>query len=268
MSTVTVTADAGTSEICAIVLSSLPVSYAPTDDLAPAQLITIDGGGAWPTAVDDALGVAGRAAIVVHPVPADLTLSAARTTAAASVVVIDSIWAGNAAVPIAAQHIAAAAPNAQLVECRVISGPGRSLASSLTDAAALVRALLAPISEIRLLHHDDHGFVASALCAGLAVSLSVTISTAVAPHAYVRVLTDDGGVEITLPHPATARPSEIVITDPDGSRTLPTIWESSHRSAWRRARALLDAGTAAPDLVEFVEDQSTLSSAIDVLTPA
>jgi hypothetical protein len=268
MSTVTVTADAGTSEICAVVLSSLPVSYAPRDGLAPAQLITIDGSGAWPTVVDDALSSAGRAAIVVHPVPANLTLSAARTTAAASVVVIDAIWAGNAAVAIAAQHIAAAAPNAQLVECRVISGPGRSLASSLTDAAALVRALLAPISEIRLLHHDDHGFVASALSAGLAVSLSVTISTALAPHASVRMLSDDGGVETTLPHPATARPAEIVITDPDGSRTLPTIWESSHRSAWRRARELLDAGTAAPDLVEFVEDQSTLSSAIDVLTPA
>ena len=93
-------------------------------------------------------------------------------------------------------------------------------------------------------------------------------SAGLAPHAYVRVLTDDGGVEIAIPHPETARPAEVVITDEAGVRTLPTLWESSHRAAWRRAHLLLQAGDPGTDLSDFADDQAVLGHALSELAEA
>lgn len=260
-SPVTVASDASTARIAAAVLSSLPVSYAPADDQKPPGLAVITGAGDWPTTVDHALRAGTAAIIVVHPQPASLDL----LRQAPGMVILDSIWAGNPAVAEAARHFTAAASDAQLIECRVIIGADRPMAACLMDAAALIRALIGPIERICLVQQDESGFVASGSVAGLSISLSVIHSQALAPHAYVRLLTQDGGVEIAVPHPNTARPAELVVTGPDGARTLPTIWESGHRSAWRRTRSALDTGTSPSDLADFAEDQSVLAGALAAL---
>jgi hypothetical protein len=137
----------------------------------------------------------------------------------------------------------------------------------LLDLAALIRSLIGPLRGVSVLQYDSNGFFATARAADLSVSLSVVRSSALARQASVRLLTDDGGVEMIIPDPSTARPAEVMITNGDGLQLLPTVWESSHRAAWRRARTLLDSRTTAPDLAMFAEDQSVLSDAVHLLEP-
>ena len=263
MTAITIAPRAGIEAVTAAVLSSLPVSYTATAADATADVVVVAGSSDWPSVVDHLLGEGSAAAIVVHPEPADLA-ALPRTP---GLVVIDSVWAGNPAVPAAAGHFGRAATASQLVECRVITGPDRPLGANLLDLAALIRSLIGPLRGVSVLQYDSHGFFATAKAADLSVSLSVVRSSALAPQASVRLLTDDGGVEMVIPDPSTARPAEVMITNGDGLQRLPTVWESSHRAAWRRARTLLDSRATAPDLAMFAEDQSVLDDAVHLLEP-
>ena len=258
MTAITVAPDGGAEAVTARVLSSLPVSYAAADRNAAPRVVVVAGTLGWPVAVQRALNEGSAAAIVVHPEPASL----GATLVTPGLVLVDSIWAGNPAVPAASGHFRAAAADAQLLECRVISGPNRSLRANLVDLAALVRELIGPLHGVSLLHHDHNGCFAIAGAGDLSVGLGVVRSTAVAPQASVRLLTNDGGVELSLPDPSTARPAEIMLTDGDGLRLLPTVWESAHRSVWRRLQALLTSGETAIDLHFLEEDQLAVATAL------
>jgi hypothetical protein len=258
MTAITVAPDAGAEAVTSTVLSSLPLSYAAADHDAAPRVAVVAGTLGWPVAVQRALQEGSVAAIVVHPEPANL----GATLATPGLVLVDSIWAGNPAVSAASGHFRAAAADAQLLECRVISGPNRSLRANLVDLAALVRELIGPLHGVSLLHHDHNGCFAVAGAGDLSVGLGVVRCTAVAPQASVRVLTNDGGVELSLPDPSTARPAEVVITNGDGSRLLPTVWESGHRAAWRRLQALLTSGETAMDLRFLEEDQLAVATAL------
>ena len=126
-----------------------------------------------------------------------------------------------------------------------------------------VRELIGPLHGVSLLHHDHNGCFAVAGAGDLLVDLGVVRSAAVAPQASMRVLTNDGGVELSLPDPSTARPAEVMITDGDGLRLLPTVSrESGHRAVWRRLQALLTSGETAMDL-RFIEgDQLAVATAL------
>lgn len=261
MTSLTVASDADTSALTRAVLSSLPLSYRPADDQTPPAVTTIGGTGAWADRVDQALGRGSAAVVVVHPEP-----TAPDVQPMPGLVVLDSIWADNAAVGTAAKYFRAGVRDAQLIECRIVPGPGRTLAATLVDAFQLIRALFGPATQPELLHHTAEGFLAGASVGGLALSLWVNRTSAIRPGASVRLLTDDGSIELTVPHPATARPAELVITNSVGALSVPSRWESSHRTAWRRAHALVDAGSEGSDLPSFLDDQITLSTLLTTLS--
>lgn len=261
MTPITVRADRGTSDTAAAVLASLPVSYAPAQMADSPAVSIVDGGVGWPRQVREALDVGARGVIVVHPEPLDVE----SLTGVSTPVVLDSIWAGNPAVAAAADSFHGASTSAQLVECRIVTAPGRSPAACLLDAATLLRAVISPLSRLELLARDSTSFIAIGEIGRLGVGVSLLTSTGVAPHAYLRTLTDDGGVEITIPHPGTARPAEVVITDQTGTRTLPTLWESSHRATWRRTHELVRAGDPCTDLVDLAADLRVLDDALTQL---
>lgn len=147
----------------------------------------------------------------------------------------------------------------------MISAPNRSLWANLVDLAALVRALVGPLHGISLLHQDHNGCFAMGGAGDLSVGMGVVRSTAVPPQASVRLLTNDGGVELSLPDPSTARPAEVMITDGEGLRLLPTVWESAHRAVWRRLQALLTSGEPRWTCASWRRDQLAVAAAVQHL---
>lgn len=252
MNALTVAPCSGIERVSSVTLASLPVSYAPAPDPDQASVVVVSGAGDWASVARRRLDRGCGTVIVVHPEPADL----GPLEQASGSVVIDSVWAGNPAVSHAAEEFTARAGSAQLLECRVVSLPGRSLAANVLDAAALVRALTGPLRDITFVHADSHGLTAAARSNGLEVAVSIVRTNARRPFASARLLTGDGGIELTVPEPGTARPALVTITDPDGLQQLPTIWESAHRAAWRRVAA----GVPSSDLADFAADQLLLAA--------
>ena len=252
MTALTATGGPGTERVTAVTLSSLPVSYASAKDPDRATVAVVDGVGEWPQEARHHLDRGSKATIVVHPEPADLTpLRDAHGT-----LLVDSLWASNPAVPTAAGLFIPRMPRAALLECRIVLTAGRPQAAALLDAMALIRKLTGPAQEVRTIHVDGRALVVSATSRQLPVRISILRSHAVPSSATVRMLTDDGGVEITVPHPDTARPAVVTLTDPAGTLQLPTLWESGHRATWRRAAAAI--GTGSPDLADLEADQLLL----------
>jgi hypothetical protein len=67
----------------------------------------------------------------------------------------------------------------------------------------------------------------------------------------IRLYTADGGVSVQVPDPDAAWPPEVRVTGAHGELLLPTLYESAHRSAWRRLKEHLRAGTRPDDLAGF-----------------
>ena len=59
---------------------------------------------------------------------------------------------------------------------------------------------------------------------------------------------------LTLPDPGTARPAVLVNTTSTGATTTPTIWETSHRAAWRRLHATVSGARLTNDLADLRAD--------------
>jgi len=178
---------------------------------------------------------------------------------AGGLVVIDSTWASNPIVASAGPAFRSAATAGRRLECRVRVNVGRCLPAVLLDQLSLVRALLAPAEELRILHRSEHGFAGEALAAGVAVDLSATRTNAVPQRADARLLTADGSVHVLIPDGATAEPGLLTVTGPQGALLAPTIYESGHRAAWRRLHHLLTTGGHATDLDDLEADIATAS---------
>jgi hypothetical protein len=58
-------------------------------------------------------------------------------------------------------------------------------------------------------------------------------------------------VSVQVPDPDAAWPAEVRVTGAHGELLLPTLYESAHRSAWRRLKDHLGAGTRPDDLAGF-----------------
>jgi hypothetical protein len=59
---------------------------------------------------------------------------------------------------------------------------------------------------------------------------------------------------LTLPDPSNARPAVLVHTTSTGATTTPTIWETSHRAAWRRLHAAVTGARLTNDLADLRAD--------------
>ncbi|WP_375426272.1 hypothetical protein [uncultured Friedmanniella sp.] len=248
---VTVHGDAEVWSEVATVLASLPLSYAHGQG-APGGAAVVSGSTGWPTAVARALDLGAVAAIVVHPEPADVD----RLRSRGALTALDTRWAANPVIESAAAAFVEALPRASRVESQVHRPVGSSPEAALLEQLTLVRALLGPVSDARLLTCSSHGYAAVGLVADHPVDLSLVCTDAVPESAWVRLLTDDGSVELMIPSGVTAQPATLAVTNPEGTRLSPTRYESGHRATWRRLRALLSSQptAATPNLATDLDD--------------
>ncbi|BCW58637.1 hypothetical protein [Arthrobacter sp. StoSoilB20] len=247
-------ADNGAAETgdVASVVASLPMSLAPGQaDTATLQGVTGTNGWAHRAAETITKGAAGVA--VIAPEPGE-TQSLERLAASKAVpVVLGFRWASNPAIPQAAEAFKQAASDSVLVE--VIAYIRGSIPTAQVGAELLVLAarLLGPLDDVRSLRTNKNGFTVAATFTGSRAPVTITavVSNASDNDVRVRMLTKAGCVDLLIPAPDTARPATLKRTDPQGSLTAPTIYESSHRATWKRLAALASSGSTAPDLAEF-----------------
>ncbi|WP_327632982.1 hypothetical protein OHB24_23590 [Kribbella sp. NBC_00482] len=219
-------------------LATLPLSFPD-----PAAVAFVEGEPGWPaellrTMRSDATGI-----VVVHPTPDDLADLLA--TAPAKIVVVASRWASNPATGPAAQAFRAAATNRSRVECRVIVRPGRDFSTALLEQMALVRAVLGPVTQLQVKHVSDRTLYAEGLTdTSVAIDFSIVCTAATPASAALRLLTDDGSVELQLPSGDTAQPARLITIGPDGAVLAPTRYETGLRWSLRRLRELHAAGSA------------------------
>ena len=246
--------------IARMALATLPLSFQD-----PTGIVIVDGSRDWPTDVTHAMGSGAVGILVVQPKPIEFK-DLLDADPSKVVVVVDSTWASNPVITEAAQafRAAAAADGSSRLECRVILPPGSDFPAALLDQLTLVRALLSPVSEVRVRYQSDHGLHAEGTTdSSMTVDLSVVCTAAVPPSATVRLLTSDGSVELQLPAGDTAQPAQLITVGPDGAVLAPTQYETGHRTSLRRLRELLanEPADGLADLRHLHADVSALPSA-------
>lgn len=228
----------------AAILASLPISFASAER-SVADIVVVDGHlPSWPEEVSAA---ADRQVMVVDPCPV-------RSAASPGPFLLDTPWGSNPVCAAAAEAFRAAAW--QRLKCRSVIGSGSDLRHELLRLVCLSRAVGTVVGSLRVLAMAEGGLAAVGRAGDRAVDFGVTSTDALASTASVRALTTDGEVHVRIPAPATAAPAELVVTDTDGARLYPTLWESGHRATWRRI--LLDAreddsGAFAADLALVIQ---------------
>ncbi|MCL2795001.1 MAG: hypothetical protein FWD85_06810 [Microbacteriaceae bacterium] len=234
------------------VIASLPVSLAPAR-LPRVELIALSGSSEdWPTRLAVVAREGARGVTVVAPTrPADAGPDRIP-------VVVDYEYASNPAVPGAAR--AASKIGAALLEIRATAVREVTERALLLDLFALARRLGgSPVASSRVVLESD-AFLAirGRLADGRPLLVNVSRTSARTPGAEARMLGADAGLTASFPAPSAARPARVVISDFDGARTLPTLYETSHRATWRRLRDLVHAGGTATDLADLAADDAAL----------
>lgn len=250
MTALTLTATGAARETGAVdaVVASLPVSLAFSR--AAADLIAVDGSAGWTAEVLRARDGGARGVLVVDPVAEDVRA----LSDLALPVVLDRPLAGNPGLQDVRSALSGFDARA-LLEARVLvpsaAAPGRTLLEQL----ALVRAADAPLESAALLLSSSHGYtVRGRLRTGRAVLLTCTVSDAVPGSASLRAVGADAIVDARIPSPEAARPLRATITTPTGQTLLPTRYETSHRSSWRRLVDLVRTEGSCTDLEDFAAD--------------
>jgi hypothetical protein len=142
----------------------------------------------------------------------------------------------------------------------VFVGRNRPLAAVLVDQLSLVRAVLSPTTELRMLHRSDHGYVAEAETTTLPVDLTAVRTDAIPEQALLRLITADGSVEVQIPSGDTAQPALLTVIGPVGATRSPTVYETGHRASWRRLHRLLTDHESSHDIDDLEADIRTASA--------
>ncbi|MDI2033348.1 hypothetical protein [Paenarthrobacter nitroguajacolicus] len=245
----------------ALAVASLPESFGPATEGA-ADIQVIDGQSGWSTQAQQAIDGGARGIVVVNPAPENTDRLQSAAGKARTVVVLDQRWASSPAVPGAEDAVRSMAGRAAVLDSVATAGVGTDSAELLADHLAAVVRVAGPLANLRILARGPHGYTATAVLANDApAALQGAISSARPAGVNVTLLTDDGGVTVTLPEPVAAWPATVKVTGPQGELILPTIYESAHRATWRRLKEHLDAGTLPADLHRF----AALTAAITAL---
>lgn len=259
----TVTASDANSGIIAEVIASLPVSYAwsaltATGDAADVH--EISGTNGWTDRVLAALEAHPRAVLVTDPVAADpdelVELATAADEAGVHVVLAEQ-FAGNPTVT-------------ALIE--VHPTPLADLSAVFVDVVANRVDVDLQLTQLRTLrafgattstptHTIGAGGVTLAGTTGSTLLGGIGARSHALPQTVkVRGYSAEQTLELDLPDAATARPASAVLTDADGSRVLPTIYENAYRATWRALHATLQrAGVPVNDTLRgFADDVRTI----------
>ena len=241
-------------------MASLPATFGPTPGNQPgtADVLVIAGGSGWTAEAAAAIAAGARGVIVANPLPEDTTELAAAAGAAGTVVVLDLRWAsspalvGEPANPDARGAVRSALGTAVLLDSVATAVPGTEPQHLLAEHLAALLAVCGPLDGVRLLRRDATGYTLGGRLANGAPFTAQGVLTAARPAGVdIRLYTADGGVAVQVPDPEAAWPAEVRVTGAHGELLLPTLYESAHRSAWRRMKDHLRAGTRPDDLAGF-----------------
>jgi hypothetical protein len=233
------------------VVASLPVSLAPADADHPADLIGVDGTGDWPAVAAASVSDGAIGLVVVRPHPADARPFLRSAGESKIVVVVDTRWSAHPIVPLAAEEFRRSTRARGQLESRVVVSTAEPTERILLDQLLLLCALLGPVEDLALHLSTSHGYCATASVGGVRADLLAVRSDARSPTATVRHVTREGAVELQLPEADTVRPAHLHVTTPTGAVTHPTVYESAHRSSWRRLHALVASGQCGDELEQW-----------------
>jgi hypothetical protein len=253
---------ADTAGAVSAVIASLPVSFGPAAE-AP-DVVAISGHAGWTARAVDAILNGAKGVVVSSPLAEDAAGLSAAAEAAEAVVVLDRRWAGNVALDSANDKvhgvIGAALGDAVLLDSVAIAGSGTDPLHLLTDQLAILVQCGIEVLNVRMVQRNANGYtVAGVLASGAPVALQGILTSALPATASLTILTSAGRADVVLPDPAAAWPAEVRAVTTEGATTLPTLYESSHRTTWSRAHAHIAARTAADDLARFTTVLSLLS---------
>jgi threonine dehydrogenase-like Zn-dependent dehydrogenase len=241
-------------------LASLPATFGPAPENQPgtAHVLVVAGGPGWAAEALSAVAAGARGIVVAHPVPEDTTELAAAADAAGTAVVLDHRWASSPALagestdPDARDAVRSAAGTASLLDSVATAAPGSDPQRLLSEHLAALLAVTGPLDGVRVLRSDTTGYTVSGRLANGAPFTAQGVLTAARPAGVdIRLYTTDGGVAVQVPDPDAAWPAEVRITGSHAELLLPTLYESAHRSTWRRLKDHLRAGTRPDDLAGF-----------------
>ena len=120
------------------------------------------------------------------------------------------------------------------------------------------------LRNLRMIQRSPNGYtVAASLPNGAPAALQGIMSSALPATATVSVLTPNGSADVVLPDPAAAWPAQVRAVTAEGATTLPTLYESAHRTSWSRAHSHVTSGNPAGDLGQFTAVMSLLSQLTD-----
>ena len=241
-------------------VASLPATFAPAAKnlQSTADVLVVAGEPGWTDEARRAVAAGARGIVVANPVPEDTRELAAATDAAGTAVVLDLRWASNPALvaegdgPDARDAVRSALGTASLLDSVAVTAPGTDPRRLLGEHLAALLAVSGPLHETRLLRSDATGYTVAGRLANGAPFTAQGVLTAARPAGVdIRLYTADGGVSVQVPDPDAAWPAEVRVTGTHGELLLPTLYESAHRSAWRRLKDHLGAGTRPDDLAGF-----------------
>jgi hypothetical protein len=253
--TVTATPQAEESGAVGLAVASLPESFGPANEATPTlipQISAIDGARGWTTEAIRAIDGGALGIVVVNPDPENTAALLDAAEAAGAAVVLDQRWASNPGLAAAEDAVRSVAGRAAMLDTVATAAAGADPERLLTEHLAAVVRVTGQLDALRVLRRGTHGYTVSArLANGAPVSLQGVLSNARPAGVDFRLYTDDGGVSIAVPEPLAAWPAEVRATGPQGEILLPTLYESAHRTTWRRLKEHLDAGTLPSDLAVF-----------------
>ena len=256
---VTATPRAEEAGAVALAVASLPATFGPAaGGAATPDVAAIAGGPSWTAEALHAIEAGSRGVLVVNPVPEDTAQLSAAAEAAGTAVVLDLRWASNPALvshdggPDAREAFRSALGTAAMLDSVATAAPGTDWQRLLGEHLAALLEVTGTLDAVSLLRSGATGYTFSGRLANGAPMSAHGVLTAARPAGVdIRLCTAYGGVSVRLPEPAAAWPAEVRVTGPHGGLLLPTLYESAHRTAWRRLKDHLTAGTRPDDLTRF-----------------
>jgi len=258
--TVSATPEAQPAGAVSQTMASLPATFGPAAGTQPgaADVLVIAGGPGWTAEATRVIAGGARGIVVANPRPEATAELAAAADAAGAAVVLDLRWASNAALvgeaadPDARDAARSALGTASLLDSVATAAPGTDLQRLLGEHLAALLAVCGPLDGVRVLRADATGYTVGGRLANGAPFTAQAVLTAARPAGVdINLYTTDGGVSVQVPDPDAAWPAEVRVTGTHGELLLPTLYESAHRSAWRRLKEHLRAGTRPDDLTGF-----------------